>query len=206
MRTRWLALEGGAELTLVFGGWALGAAPFATLKGATDVLFVDDYRDLADDLIQTRDYDQVRLLGFSFGVASAAHWLADSSLSLSHSVAVNGTLYPADEERGIAPDLVEATASGLSTPSFARFCRRAGLEGPPPDLDIARARAELRCIVDRGSAPAIAFDRVWISSNDRVIPSSAQEAAWAAQPETVRRIEGPHVPFTKGQSWGAWFR
>lgn len=205
MRKHWLACQGGAELTLVFGGWALGVAPFSTLEGASDVLIVDDYRDLSDELAEVRDYDRVRLLAFSFGVASVAHWLADNALRLSRKVAVNGTSFPADAERGIAPDLVAATADNLSTASFARFCRRAGLNGTPPDLNISAARAELRCIADRGPAAEINFDRVWISDNDRIIPTSAQEAAWSTQPDVVRRISGPHVPFSRGQSWGAWF-
>ena len=42
MRRHWLTRDGGAQLTLVFGGWALGPAPFARLTGAADVLVVAD--------------------------------------------------------------------------------------------------------------------------------------------------------------------
>lgn len=205
MRKLWLDRQGGANLTLVFGGWGLGPAPFAALAGAGDVLFVDDYRDLSDPLPEIGAYERVRLLAYSFGVASAAHWLAGAGVTPEQSVAVNGTLFPADERRGIAPDIVAATADGLTPASFARFCRRAGLSGPPPELDISAAQAELRTIADRGPAPDTRFDRIWISARDRIIPAAAQETAWAGQSGVVRRLDAPHVPFGDGQSWKGWF-
>ncbi|MGV6804281.1 MAG: pimeloyl-ACP methyl esterase BioG family protein [Ruegeria sp.] len=192
-------------LTLVFGGWALGPAPFAPLTGSGDFLVVDDYRSLDDALPEAGDYDGVRLLAYSFGVASAGHWLSDSGLNCTRKVAVNGTLTPADAERGIAPETVAATADGLTVASFARFCRRAGVEGPTPQLEIAAAADELRAIAARGPAPDPGFDRIWISQNDRIVPTSAQNAAWADSKMAVQYISGPHQPFRPGQSWGEWF-
>lgn len=205
MRRHWLARKGRAELTLVFGGWALGPAPFAVLSDGLDVLVVDDYRDLSDDLSEVESYDQIRLLAFSFGVASAAFWLADRTIPLQRCVAVNGTLYPADAECGIAPEIVAATADGLTEASFARFCRRAGLSGSAPVIDIPTAQSELRTIAARGPAPSTDFDRIWISSRDRVIPSAAQETAWTSASHAIRRTDGPHVPFVRGQNWEIWF-
>ncbi|MEX0317218.1 MAG: pimeloyl-ACP methyl esterase BioG family protein [Ruegeria sp.] len=205
MRTQWLARGGSAELTLVFGGWGLGSAPFEELTGAPDVLFVDDYRQIDTGLPETAQYDHVRLLAYSFGVASALHWLAGSGLHTERRVAVNGTPHPADRTRGIAPEMVAATADGLSPASFAGFCRRAGHPGAPPDIDIPAAQAELRAIAARGPGPEIPFDRIWISERDRIVPRPAQEAAWAAQSGTIRHIPTPHQPFRPGQSWEEWF-
>ena len=204
MRRHWLTREGGAQLTLVFGGWALGPAPFARLIGAADVLVVDDYRNLDDALPETGDYDTVRLLAYSFGVASAAHWLACSGFRPDRLIAISGTLHPACPERGIAPDMIMATAAQLSERSFAKFCRRAGLPGEPPELDIAAAQQELFAVIQRGSAPDPGFDRVWIPTNDRIIPTAAQETAWASTSARVEHVAGPHVPFKRGQSWASW--
>ena len=205
MRRHWLARNGGQDLTLVFGGWALGSAPFALLGGAADVLFVDDFRNLCDDLAETSEYDQVRLLAYSFGVASAAHWLTSVDLQPTRLVAVNGTLFPVDAERGISHEIVAATADGLTQDRVARFCRRAGMSGSPPMLDIAAAQEELRTITERGSAPDTQFDRVWIADRDRIIPTRAQETAWRNQTSVIRRIQAPHQPFAVGQTWEAWF-
>ncbi|WP_420583573.1 pimeloyl-ACP methyl esterase BioG family protein [Ruegeria sp.] len=204
MKQRWLSRSGTDEVLLVFGGWALGSAPFEGLSGNADVLFVEDYTLLDDPLSALADYDGVTLIAFSFGVASAAHWLAQEGVQPDRLIAVSGTLSPADAEYGIAPNMIRATADQLTTASFAKFCRRAGLGGAAPEINIDAARAELHAVIERGPAPAHPFDRVWIPQRDRVIPTHAQEAAWGAQANVVRAVPGAHVPFAAGQSWQEW--
>ncbi|WP_170330611.1 pimeloyl-ACP methyl esterase BioG family protein [Ruegeria arenilitoris] len=204
MKQQWLSRSGTQEVLLVFGGWALGPGPFEDLSGDSDVLFVDDYSRLDDPLSDLAQYDRVTLIAFSFGVASSAHWLTQTGLQPDRLIAVSGTLSPADVDHGIAPDMIRATADQLSTASFAKFCRRAGLAGPVPEIDIDAARAELHAVIERGTAPDHKFDRVWIPQRDRIIPTRAQQAAWAGQPDAVREISAPHVPFAAGQSWKEW--
>lgn len=204
MRSQWLNRVGGSSLTLVFAGWALGSAPFQGLHADKDILLVNDYTRLDTPLPALARYTEITLVAFSFGVASAVHWMAQSGLRPARSIAISGTLSPADPQTGIAPDMVRATADKLSPDSFARFCRRAGLNTPPPQIDIAAARAELHAIIARGPAPQHPFDRIWIPAHDRIIPTAAQEAAWAASPLAIRRVPGPHIPFRDGQSWAEW--
>lgn len=204
MRRQWLTRSGRSDLILVFGGWALGAGPFRKLAGAEDVLLVDDYTRLDDPLPELAHHDRVDLLAFSFGVASAAHWLAMTGFRPARLVAVSGTLSPADAEHGIAPEIIRATADHLCTDSFAKFCRRAGLEDEAPAIDIGAARAELFAVIQRGPAPEQIFDRIWIPERDRIVPTHAQEAAWRQQRGAVKRVPGGHVPFRSGQSWAEW--
>ncbi|WP_170574168.1 pimeloyl-ACP methyl esterase BioG family protein [Ruegeria atlantica] len=204
MKQRWLSRLGTKEVLVIFGGWALGAAPFESVAGDMDVLLVEDYTRLDDPLTDLVSFGRVNLLAFSFGVASAAHWLAQTGFRPDKLTAVSGTLSPADPECGIVPDLIRATAEHLSPANFTKFCRRAGLDGPAPEIDIDAARAELYAVIDRGTAPDTRFDRIWIPERDRIIPSQAQHAAWVTQQEAVRRISGAHVPFQSGQSWEEW--
>ncbi|MCG7522175.1 pimeloyl-ACP methyl esterase BioG family protein [Ruegeria sp. Ofav3-42] len=204
MKQRWLSRSGTDDLILVFAGWALGAAPFTGLSGGGDVLLVDDYTRLDEPLDDLTQYDRVNLIAFSFGVASAAHWLTQSGFRPYRLIAVSGTLCPADAERGIAPEMIRATADQLTENSFTKFCRRAGMEGPVPAIDVDAARAELHAVIERGDAPEMAFDRVWIPQRDRVIPTHAQEVAWTSQQSAIRSISAPHIPFRSGQSWEEW--
>ncbi|MEC9198182.1 MAG: pimeloyl-ACP methyl esterase BioG family protein [Pseudomonadota bacterium] len=204
MRVQWLQRRGGSALKLVFGGWALGPGPFADLVGEADVLFVDDYRNLETPIAACDDYDELRLFAFSFGVAAAAHWMARTGTQVSRRVALSGTLYPAERARGIAPETVRATAEGLTTQSFAKFCTRAGLRGPAPEIDLTAARDELLAVIARGPAPETRFDRIWIPERDRIIPTAAQECAWQGQTEAVRRVSGPHLPVKAGETWDRW--
>ncbi|WP_166418637.1 pimeloyl-ACP methyl esterase BioG family protein [Cochlodiniinecator piscidefendens] len=205
MNKHWLTRQSSDKLTLVFGGWGLGPAPFLGLAGDQDVLVVDNYTCIEDPLTETKDYQSVRLLAFSYGVASAAHWLSRFGLKPDRSVAVNGTLYPVDKRKGIAPNVFTATVEGLSDESFALFCRRAGHPDLPPVIDVLAAQAELRAIAARGPASTFAFDRVWISDRDRIVPASAQIAAWETHLNAVRHISAPHQPFRAGQAWQEWF-
>ncbi|CUJ98965.1 hypothetical protein RUE5091_01987 [Ruegeria denitrificans] len=204
MKQRWLSRTGTAEVQLVFGGWALGPGPFQCLTGNADVLFVDDYTRLDEPLSDISNYDRVTLIAFSFGVASAAHWLAQTKVRPDRLIAISGTLHPADVERGIAPEIIRATADQLSSASFAKFFRRAGLDGSPPEIDIDAARTELYAIIKRGPAPDHKFNRIWIPQQDRIIPTPAQQAAWAEHQDAVRTVPTAHVPFAKGQSWQEW--
>ncbi|WP_120634197.1 pimeloyl-ACP methyl esterase BioG family protein [Ruegeria sp. EL01] len=204
MKRQWLTRSGTAELTLVFGGWALGAAPFADLTGDKDLLLVDDYTHLDDPLSELALYDRFDLIAFSFGVASAGHWMSMAGFLPAHLTAVSGTLSPADAEKGIAPDIIRRTADKLCDSSFAKFCRRAGLQTPAPTIDINVARAELHAVINRGPAPEHRFDRIWIPKQDWIIPTRAQEAAWKQQRQAIRHIPGSHIPFRAGQSWAEW--
>lgn len=204
MKRQWLSRAENSRLILVFGGWALGAAPFRGLVGAENVLLVDDYTRLDDPLPELTQFDRVDLLAFSFGVASAAHWLAMTGFQPDRLIAVSGTLFPGNAEQGIAPETIRATADHLTKDSFARFCHRAGLRGAVPDIDTDAVRAELHAVTDRGPAPERGFDRIWIPDRDRIIPTRAQEAAWRSQNAVVRPLSGSHVPFQPGQGWAEW--
>lgn len=202
MRSTWLQRGGADDLIVVFGGWALGAAPFAALTGLQDVLFVEDWRELGT-LPDLSGYARRSLLAFSFGVGAVGHWIADYGDPFDRKIAVNGTLAPADANHGIPPEMVEATAAGLSEASFARFCRRAGMDGAP-QIDIAERQAELRAVIQRGRAPDVRFDRIWLSKRDRIMPPAAMEAAWANQQERVEWTDAPHMPFADRPTWEAW--
>lgn len=202
MRCEWLQQAGSLEVIVVFGGWALGAAPFVGLQGDQDILLVDDWRDLEAELPDLGSYRRRFLIAFSFGVAAAGHWLAAHPLAFDRKVAVNGTLDPVSATYGIAPDVVEATAAGLSEDSFAAFCRRSGVK-PVPMIDIEARRDELRCVARRGAAPVTDFDRVWLSRKDRIFPPASFDAAWAGGP--VRWLDAaPHAPFAAQHAWQDW--
>lgn len=206
MKQQWLSRAAPASLIVVFGGWAVGAAAFDGLSSDSAVLLVEDYTRLDDPLPELAQYDEVTLVSFSFGVVSAAHWMAQTGFTPTRQIAISGTLWPADEDKGIAPDMIRATAENLSDDSFAKFCRRAGLKTPAPAIDIAAARAELNAIIDRGPAPDARFDRIWIPKRDRVIPAHSQVLAWESQPQAVRYVLAPHIPFEAGQSWADWIK
>ena len=206
MSPLWLHRNHAPHLLVVFGGWALGPAPFAHLRGEQDVLFFDDWRSLPPAIPALTDYAQTDLLAFSFGVAAAGHWLATQARDpFRRKVAVNGTLSPCDPLLGIPPEQVQATADQLSAANLRRFASRAGAALPDPS-DQAALAAQLQATINRGPAPPTRFDRIWLSSCDRIFPPQAMTRAWQHQSAEVQKIDAPHSPFAHWQEWEEIFR
>jgi pimeloyl-[acyl-carrier protein] methyl ester esterase len=208
MQVRWLKQGAGRdEVIVVFGGWAIGSQCFAHLTGGQDVLFVDDYRDLTGELPDLSAYARRRLVAWSFGVAAFGHWQSELGqlgrrMAFDSRVAVNGSLTPVHPKTGIPPRVFRQTEAGLSEASFQDFLTHS-FNAPQPwqSFDAALHHAELLAVEARGAAPTCAWDRIWISGQDRIFPAQNLERAWADQPDAIRRIDAPHVAFA---AWSAW--
>lgn len=202
MKARWLRNRQAPEVIVIFGGWALGPAVFSHLQTTADVLFVEDWRDLEEDLPQLATITNATLVAYSFGVAAAGHWLAAHPFAFRRKIAVSGTLFPVDAARGIPPAQVHATSKALSPATLARFAARAGAE-PPSEPDIPALQAELHATEMRGPAPACAsaysFDRIWLGRHDRIFPPANLARAWAGHP--VQWLETGHTPFPLWRDW-----
>jgi len=185
---------------VIFGGWAVGPDVFQHLSGEGDLCFAHDYTALGQELPDLSGYDRVSLVAWSFGVASYAHWQAGRADPFSRKVAVNGSLTPVSRETGIPPAVMAKTIDTISPEGFRIFLKRV-FDVPPPavEFDVGLRRAELLSVQARGDAPAVRFDRVWISERDRIFPPANLLRAWKGQP--TRLIDAPHAPFAKFQSW-----
>lgn len=204
MEFHWLKRTEGARRVIVFfGGWAIGPAPLAHLTGSEDVLFAQDYRDLATDLPDLSAYDHRALIAFSFGISAFGHWQAGRTTAFDRHVAINGSLTPIDARTGIPPRTFQRTLDGLSPASFQNFLALCfGTESPPPQpFDLTARRAELIATAARGPAPDCRWDRIWISSADRIFPPANLERAWAGQADKISHLDAPHVPFAQWSDW-----
>lgn len=204
MEFRWLKQDSAAEAIVVFGGWAVGPEVFRHLDGPQDVLFAGDYTGLNAELPDLSGYERVRLLAWSFGVAAYAHWQQGRPDPFQRKAAVNGSLQPVNRGAGIPPAVFRRTMETLSPDAFQQFLAR--VFGAPQEtemLDVEARRAELLAVEQRGDAPRMRFDRVWISSGDKIFPPANLTRAWAGQ--NVSYIEAPHAPFDRFADWEALF-
>lgn len=204
METRWLSQRPrptSGEAIVVFTGWAIAPDVFDHLTGAYDILLVSDYRDLNAELPDLSAYEQVHLLAWSFGVASYAHWQQGRSDLFTNKVAVNGTLTPVNRATGVPPVAMRKTFETLSPDAYQLFLTRAfNARQPVAHIDVGARRDELRAIQARGDAPNVAFDRVWISSDDKICPAANQLRAWPV--DVIRQIDASHVAFSLFSDWG----
>ena len=113
------------SLTLFFAGWGMDERPFLHYHPADrDLLVCYDYRSLDFDFSLTERYEDIRVVGWSMGVWAASQVLGRSCLSITDSLAVNGTMTPVDDSRGIPDAIYEGTLKGLNDVTLRKFFRR----------------------------------------------------------------------------------
>ncbi len=186
---------GNQRLLLFFAGWGMDNhlldAPY---EGDTDYCICYDYTDLSFDYSRLAHYTHIELYAWSMGVWVAAHTLQGRGLPIVDSCAINGTHYPIDEERGIAPAIFEATLAGVSEGGMKRFNRRMCGSMLPhftahaPQRTIESLHTELAAIqqaVTSHPAPTMQWERVIIGENDRIFLPENQRNAWQDSPYTV---------------------
>lgn len=132
------------HLILFFAGWgmdrnllSIGDSPLSvndldpkldadlnTGLGA-DLMICYDYRSLDFDFTQLQSYRSITVVAWSMGVRMADIVLSRATdLPITQRIAINGTPYPIDEERGIAPVIFNGTLNGLNEQSLLKFYRR----------------------------------------------------------------------------------
>lgn len=203
MKQEFIVRRHHSELLLFFAGWGMDAIPFSRYcPYGTDVCICYDYRadEWHPDLYT--GYSSIRVIAWSMGVRMASEALLHSGLPIVEKVAVNGTLYPADETRGIPPALLKATIDHLSEQSLIKFYRR--MCGPkfaefmiaPPHRSIEELKEELIRMTEKTSVLSPAddhWDSVVIGRNDRIFPYPNQEKAWGAH-SGLRITDDYHYP------------
>lgn len=204
------------RLILIFAGWGIDPSLFRSLeKKGYDIAVVWSYdsgnqSQILEDAI--RDYDEICLIAWSFGVLMAERiYSALPALQKKTTLrlAVAGTETPVDDNRGIPVNIFKATLDGLDSPdALLRFHRRicggarahACMPAPETTHDIATLRRELDYLGQEATGhkqPSLRWDRAIITGRDLIFPSAAQQKAWeesASRPQLTVIEDSPHLP------------
>ncbi|MBF0587058.1 DUF452 family protein [Prosthecochloris sp. N3] len=221
MKCEWIVRHGGRDVVLFFNGWGMDSRiarwlqQQGPLPGGVDLLSCHDYREPLLPLRhrqQLEAYEHVTVVSWSLGVAAAQQ----SGLErVDRAVAFNGTLQPVGRERGILPEVFQATLDNWSEENRERFLRRicgsrqqrALFQSALPDRGIDDQKEELQALQQRLSENGTTGDPGWeytcavIGGKDMIFLPAAQKAAW----EGVRlQVEPsmPHVPWFAFRGWG----
>ena len=113
------------RLTLFFAGWGMDECPFMDhCPENSDLLVCYDYRSLDFDFTLLQGYQEIRLIAWSMGVWAASMVLQDMDLPICERVALNGTVTPVDDLKGIPQQVFEGTLEGLNEGTLEKFIRR----------------------------------------------------------------------------------
>lgn len=192
------------RLLLIFAGWAMDGKPFAGISPAGyDMMVAYDYGS-EGSVGELDDYQEICIVAWSFGVIEAHRFItANPDLPITMKVAVNGTLHPVDDHRGIPADIFRGTLEGLTPASLRKFHRRmcgsadatAMFLAQAPERDFNGLAEELRHIASlpQPEGEEHVWDTVVISNRDMIIPTANQQAAWAGHPR-ILPLRGAHLP------------
>ena len=217
MNIDFLRRSGSPTLELFFAGWGMDSRPFAWAADSPHTADCDfavcyDYTDIQLDKVNQANaklhgYSKVRVRAWSLGVYAASLVLPDMGCAISKAVAINGTLWPVDDELGIPHAVYDATAANLTAESLERFNRRmcgahrAVFEQRRPLRSVDSLRAELlhirECAADRTRPQFTGWTQAVLSSRDKIFPIANMRRAWSATPQL--ELDEPHympdIPF-----------
>lgn len=204
MKIKTIQHTGERVCILFFAGWGMDERPFAHyVTPGTDLMVCYDYRTLDFDETLLLHYKEVHLVGWSMGVWAASQVMARTSLPITQSTAINGTLYPIDATRGIAPAIFEGTLNGLNEASLQKFrlrmCGSAtaykAFEQIAPQRPVEELKEELSAIGQQYKelppAPFV-WNQAIIGNADRIFLPENQQRAWQGTPTVTACAEAAH--------------
>lgn len=220
MKQCFLKKEASPSLLLLFGGWGTWPGLFSSniFPNGYDVMLCYDYRSMDFDISVMEGYGKVRLIGWSMGV-----WAASYIFGVCHTgnipcweerVAVNGTMFPRDNEKGIPEAVFDGTLDNMSSSVIVKFRRRMCGKNYQQFLsllpDSVRTEGDLKeelsslrdAVISEGESVArqstskdegmFRWDRAVAGTNDLIFPFSAQKTAWSEAGVPVREVESAH--------------
>lgn len=204
MKQTFIQQTGSARLLLFFAGWGMDETPFrnACPQGC-DFMICYDYRNLDFDPHPLALYREIHLVAWSMGVWAASQVMQNHTLPLMQSVAINGTPYPVDETRGIAPSVFKGTLEGLNETTLKKFRRRMcgsataykTFEEMAPQRSVEELKEELAAIGQQCRLllpSSFSWDKAVIGREDRIFVPENQWRAWQNTLTQAEYVDGAH--------------
>lgn len=205
MKQHFIIKNNQKHLLLFFAGWGMDENPFSQIRPiGYDQMICYDYRSLEFDVTLIQDYSNITLLAWSMGVWTASQTMKQyPNLSISRSIAVNGTLYPIHETKGIAPSIYEGTLQGLNEQTLQKFQRRMcgsatdykSFQTVAPQRPVGELKEELVAIRSQYLSldPSdFTWHKAIIGKNDRIFLPDNQSRAWENNVKSLELTEAAH--------------
>ena len=200
MKYKWLNLKKNREVIIFFNGWGMDESVMKHLNyGSYDVLMFYDYNTLDTDFDfkSLEKYEKKYLIAWSMGVMTASLF----DINYDRKIAINGTLKPIENNYGIPERIYDLTIRGFNEKGRERFIKSMfGAECTTlPDIkrELENQKSELSALKNYSGNQNFKYDKVILSSNDKIIPTKNQSAFWNIEPN----LEGGHSPFLLFKSW-----
>lgn len=190
MHKKFISKSGASRLILIYADWATDWHLFAGLEHeGYDIAVISNYTDLSFKWKPFFEYDEIVLIGWGFGVFAASLTAHEIMPRVSLSIAVNGTLDPVNNTRGMHLSLFDKLKNTLTPSMLWQYWRRMAStsEQYAHMLDCRPART-LSSLVDELVAidaqlvfhvpPITDWHLALVSRYDVIFPADNQRMAW----------------------------
>ncbi|MDD2961347.1 MAG: malonyl-ACP O-methyltransferase BioC [Muribaculaceae bacterium] len=195
------------SIVLFFAGWGMDSNPFKSIHLDCDFMVIYDYNNFQFDTSILAPYSNIYIFAWSFGVYSAAQFIeTNNSLPICLKIAINGTMTPIDDEKGIPTGIFDGTYNNLSIQNIQKFNRRICKDNSQYELlNINKPQRSLESLKDELGAmkinslrhpisTKIHWNTVIIGQNDRIFPYKNQVKAWDNNCDTIYKTDDAHLP------------
>lgn len=212
MQFHWLNKQNNSKLIIFFAGWSFDENPFKFLACENfDVLIVYDYSTIDENIEKFTSYKEINLIAWSMGVF-VAYLLKDKLPKFNKKIAINGTPLPVNDEFGIPVKPFLLTLRHARTGLEGKFYQNIfdtkeefeKYSTMSVNRSIENRETELKSLYDKIRSAEINYsrfyDKVLISSRDKIIPTKNQINFWQNNAE-IEMLESGHFPYYNFKSW-----
>ncbi len=216
MQFHWLNKNNNDNLIVFFAGWSFDYKPFDFLDcGDFDVLAVYDYNDISHFEQKSHKFINYRhkyLISWSMGVYTA-YKFRKIFADFDKKIAVNGTVFPVDDEFGIPQKPFLLTLRHAKTGLEGKFYQNI-FDKPeefqryiktPVERTIDNRVEELQALYENIKTSSKVYekfyDKALISSNDKIIPPKNQINFWQNFNVPFELLECGHFPYYNFTCW-----
>lgn len=197
MKYKWLNKQNNEELIIFFNGWGMDESVVNHLNPTNyDIIMLYDYNNLEFDWSIISNYSKKHIVAWSMGVMCATLF----NLEIVSATAINGTLKPIDNEFGIPNRIYDLTVRGFNLKGRERFINSMfdkSEDLPIVNREFEEQKSELSALKNYHANIDFKYNKVFISDNDKIIPTKNQEAFWGIS----SNLHSGHCPFKLFKSW-----
>lgn len=211
MQYHWLNKNNNNKLIIFFAGWSFDYNPFKFLNCTDfDVLILYDYNTL--ELPEIPKYKKYYLISWSMGVFTA-YILKNKLPKFDLKIAINGTPYPVDDNKGIPLKPFLLTLKHAKQGLEGKFYQN--IFDTTKDFETYNENQVKRTVDNRVDELnnlyklikqtqinyESFYDKAIISQNDIIIPTKNQINFWQNNTKSIKLLESGHFPFYNFKSW-----
>ena len=211
MQYHWLNKNNNNKLIIFFAGWSFDYNPFKFLNCTDfDVLILYDYNTL--EVPEIPKYKKYYLISWSIGVFTA-YILKNKLPKFDLKIAINGTPYPVDDNKGIPLKPFLLTLKHAKQGLEGKFYQN--IFDTTKDFETYNENQVKRTVDNRVDELnnlyklikqtqinyESFYDKAIISQNDIIIPTKNQINFWQNNTKSIKMLESGHFPFYNFKSW-----